>query len=668
MTSHALRRGALPWVAAAVLIAALPHFGHLPLWVTILLPSALLLRLLLRRPPARWLLTPLAMAALIGVLAEFRGISGPDAGGAFLIAMMALKFLESRTPRDLGLLSCLAAFLAVAIFLYTESIGVAAYVLASLTLTTTALITLTDPDGPPVAHRLRVTGTLFVQAIPIMLVLFVLFPRIPGPLWSIHEAPQARTGLSDSMSPGEVADLAMSTKVAFRVEFDQEVPPGNLHYWRGPIFTEFDGRRWSEADRQRRAPAELADTADPVTYTITLEPHQRRWLFALDMPAGPLPGDTRLNAGRQLLADKPVRSTRRLDLRSVTEYRLEPDLPEQRRQAALDLPESGASRARQLARQWRAEVPGDDAALVRHALSWFRQGEFEYTLSPQRLQRDPVDEFLFDTRSGFCEHFASSFAVLMRAAGIPARIVTGYLGSEPGGVGNYFIVRQSDAHAWVEVWLEDAGWVRIDPTATVAPDRIREGLGGVPGTEDLLPDISRSDDSLRRRFALMWDAVTHNWNRFVLGYGPALQDRLLERIGLADFGRYALAGLSMAGLAILMGALWLLTLHVRPPRDPVVRHWRPVERRLAALGIPRDPSEGISHYAERVARQRPDLAGEIRRLAALYDALRYRPDGNRATFGQFREASRRFRPRRGRRQARSSASGGRDRGPSTGNR
>lgn len=633
----------LYWLGAAVLVAALPHFAHLPAWVAALLPATILMRVGLRRPPGRWLLIPLVATVFVGILVQFRAISGPDAGGAFFTAMVALKFLESRTARDLGLIVCLAWFQAVAIFLYSESIGMAVYVLGSLALTTTTLITLAAPDGPPLQQRLGVTGKLFLQAIPIMLVLFVLFPRISGPLWSIHDAPAARTGLSDSMAPGEVADLAMSPEVAFRVEFADTVPPGDRHYWRGPIFTDFDGRRWTEGDPPERPEPELVTTGEPVEYTITLEAHEQRWLFALDMPVDPLPADTRLSSGRQLLTRDRVRSTRRFELRSVTDYRLEPELPAERRDATLALPASGAEQARELAAEWRAETD-TDAERVERALAWFRESDFEYTLSPQRLDDDPVDEFLFDTRAGFCEHFASSFAVLMRAAGIPARIVTGYLGSEPGGPGGYFIVRQSSAHAWVEVWLEDAGWVRVDPTTTVAPDRIRLGLGGMESTRDLLPDISRRDDSVRRRIALMWDAVNHNWNRFVLGYGPDLQSRLLERLGLGDFGRYALAALSMGVFALLLVAIGLLTLRARPPRDPVLRHWRRVERRLAALGLERGPAEGVSAYAERVARARPDIAGAIRDLAGLYDRLRYQPDPDTGTLRALERASRAFRP------------------------
>lgn len=645
MAARTVDESTLRWLAAAIVVAALPHFANLPLWVSALIPAAVLLRLGLGRPPGRWLLIPLVVAVFIGVVAQFRAISGPDAGGAFFAAMVALKFLESRSHRDAGLLVCLAYFQATAIFLYSETIGMAVYVVASILLTTVALITLAHPAGPTPKARLRIAGTLTLQAVPIMLVLFVLFPRIPGPLWSLHDEPAATTGLSDSMAPGQVADLAMSAEVAFRVEFGDRLPADHQLYWRGPIFTAYDGTTWTEGNRRSADPAEVIATDARIEYTLTLESHDQRWLFALDMPTDDIPADTQFNAGRQLLTNDRVRSTARYELSSHLEYQLEPELPPRSRAQALTLPEDASPRTRELADELRAQAGTDDAAFIRRALDWFRNGDFTYTLQPQRLSGDAPDEFLFETRAGFCEHFASSFAVLARAAGIPARIVTGYLGAEAGG-GDYHIVRQSDAHAWVEVWLAQEGWIRVDPTATVAPDRIEFGLGGIPGAGDLLPDLARrGNNSLRRRAALFWDGINHRWNRFVLGYGPDLQQRLLERLGLETIGRYALGVLSIAITGLLVAALWFLGRAPRPPRDRIERHWQRVERRLRRIGWPRTPSEGIHAYTRRVANARPDLAAELAELANLHDQLRYQPAPPAGTRARFDRATRRFRPR-----------------------
>ena len=646
-TAPALEETTFRWLGAALIVAALPHATHLPIWVSALVPAAILLRLALRRPPGRWLLIPLVVAAFAGILVQFRAISGPDAGGAFLTAMIALKFLEARSQRDAGLLLCLTYFLAVAIFLYSESIAMAAYVAASLLLTTVALMTVTEPRTPAPRERVAVAATLLAQAVPIMVVLFLLFPRIPGPLWHLGESEGAATGLSDSMSPGGVSDLAMSHEVAFRVEFeDDELPAPAEQYWRGPVFTDYDGETWSESeaeDWEGGTPA-IDRKADPVDYTLTLEAHEQRWLFTLDVHGDDTPAGTEFDGGRQLLTDDPVGSNQRFDLRSYRDYRLEPELPDERRAEALALPDDAAPRARELATELREEAGDRDAAVVQAAVDWLEAREFEYTLTPQQLTGDPVDDFLFDTRAGFCEHFASAFTVVMRAADIPARVVTGYLGME--GAGDYQIVRQSDAHAWVEIWLPDQGWVRVDPTATVAPERIDRGIGGVSGTEDVLSDLARRDESsLYRSVALAWDGVNHAWNQFVLGYGPELQERLLERLGLEGLGRYALGVLSIGAAGLLVAALWLLGRAPDRPRDRVERMWRRVERRLARLGHHRAAYEGVDAFTRRVARERPDLAAELHELATLHDRLRYQQDPDAATQRRFETAARRFRPR-----------------------
>jgi len=649
MQQQVVQRHEFHWLAVATLVAAGPQFTGLPLWVSLLLPGAIALRLALGRAPGRLLLIPLVVVVFAGVVFQYRSISGLEAGGAFFTAMVALKFLETRTRRDAGLLACLAYFQATSTFLLTGAIPAAAYVALSITITTAALVTVNAP-APTSSRQVSLqAGRLVLGAVPVMLVLFLLFPRIPGPLWGTGEqGASARSGLSDSMSPGDVSDLAMSPAVAFRVEFDDDVPPGDRLYWRGPVFTDYDGRTWSEREADDGGVPALEAAADRVDYTVTLEPHHRRWLFPLDMPTDAIPDGTRLEAGRQIVSRDRIRSTRRFELESATRYRLEPRLPAERREAALALPSDAAPEARALAADWREQAGDDDRALVERALAWYRSAGFEYTLVPQRLGANPVDEFLFDTRSGFCEHFASSFAVLMRAAGIPARIATGYLGSEQGFAAGYFIVRQSDAHAWVEVWLPGQGWVRVDPTTTVAPDRIRRGLGGIDGASGVTPPASRREDGWLRRAALVWDAVDYTWNRFVVGYGPRMQERLLEQLGLGDLGRYALAVVTIISVGIMLAAIALLAGR-RQRRDPVVEAWRRVERRLRRIGLERAPQEGVMDFAERVARERPALAAAVRRLATEYDHLRYRPgQSDRARRTAFARRCRRFRARGGR--------------------
>lgn len=644
MSAPGLTTPVLRWLAAAILLAALPHATHLPLWVSMLVPAALLLRLGLGRPPGRWVLVLLVLLTFAAVLAQFRTIAGITAGGGFLSAMIALKFLETRDSRDAGLLLCLSYFLAIAIFLKSQSIPMAAWVLASAGVTTVALMTLAAPNGPPLGARIKQTALLFAQAAPIMLVLFVLFPRLPEPLWGMPESEQAaRTGLSDRMAPGSITRLTRSSEVAFRVQFGDGDAPPRPYYWRGPVFWQYDGRAWTRGEPRVRTLAPPQVTGTTVEYTMLLSPHQRRWLFGLDLPLTAEGVPHGRTAGYDLIAEEPVESVIGLRMRSTLDYRIEPNLPAARRERALALPAGAAPEARQLARRWRAQA-SDPRAVIDRALAYFREQGFVYTLSPPTTGDAPVDNFLFGTRSGFCEHYASAFTVLMRAAGIPARVVTGYLGGETNDMGDYLIVRQSDAHAWSEVWLPEAGWIRVDPTGVVSQERLDSGIAGVSGAPEQLPLLSRSDGWIKQ-VSLAWDAVQHAWNRAVVGYGPETQHRLLSYLGLSELGRYAIGLLAIATAAATLAGVWLLAARHGRPGDPVVRAWGQALARLRRAGIAADPCDGPRTVAAQVRRQRPDLAPAFGRILRLYVALRYRPEPQRDGLERLREEVRQFRPR-----------------------
>lgn len=627
--------------AVALVLATLPHVGQLPFWVLMLVPGAVALRLALGRPPGRWLLIGLVIVVFAAVLFRFRTIAGPTAGGAFFCAMVALKFLEIRNRRDLGILLCLAYFLAISVFLNTETIGIAALVLAAVLATTVALTFVAEPDGPPVRARLRLSGTLLLQAMPVMIVLFLLFPRLPGPMWGLGDENTARTGLDDRMSPGDITRLTKSSEVAFRVDFEDEPPAPAERYWRGPVFWSYDGRTWTEGESRHRGLEAPTATGRERAYTLILEPHGRKWLFGLDIPVA-ADGDVKRRTGYNLVTDERIDTVRRYEMRSALDYRLERELPRARRERALDLPEGSAPRARELAERWRDEASGPQGVVDR-ALAFLREEDFVYTLSPDPLGDTPVDTLLFETRTGFCEHFASAFAVLMRAADIPARIVAGYQGGEIND--DYMIVRQSDAHAWTEVWLPGQGWTRVDPTGAVSTTRLDAGIGSLEGA-DSLDLLSRRDSGALREIALLWDSVNHGWNRFVLGYGPALQKRLLERLGMDVLGRWALALVMLAAVGLFIAAVWLLALRPVGPRDPVERLWRRARRRLMRLGMHPHPAEGPIDLAARVRRARPDVAPAFSRIAAAYVRLRYRPAPRDSALRELREAVRAFRPRR----------------------
>ncbi len=632
--SDFLPRAVLLRLLAILAIVLAPHVQRLPLWEVLLVLAIGLWRLLatLRqwRPMPRWIRFALTVGAFVGVYAQFGNVAGQTAGVALLTVMAALKLTELNKRRDVMVMVPLMYFILITHFLFSQEIWTVIYLpLISAVLITSLLVEANHPDSAlPLRASLRMGGRLVLHALPLMVVLFLLFPRIPGPLWGLPtDAGAARTGLSDDMSPGEIQNLIESDEVAFRVRFSGAVPPSDEMYWRGPVLAHFDGRRWQAGYRPPgTATAELGIPA--YSYEITLEPQRRPWLLALDLPSRTgLPQDATLTADYQLVAGTEVKERRLYQLSS------HPALPAadricRRRSAAifLQLPRGSNPRTRALAEQWRAQGL-DDLAIVKAALDMFRGKDFYYTLRPPVLGRNSVDEFLFDTHRGFCEHYSSSFTVLMRAAGIPARVVTGYQGGEKNDVGDYYLVRQSDAHAWSEVWLAGKGWVRVDPTAAVAPQRVEKGIGAaLEGTGDLPAylDPSRRSYQLRAMLQAQWDWANAEWNRWVLGYGPDLQQEVLGRFGLDDWSDMILA-LTVA-ITLILGVLGLGLMRQFLPRreaDPVQQLWRKACKRLARAGFSQRPDEGPLDFAGRVTAGRPDLATAMDRVCALYLRLRY---------------------------------------------
>ena len=606
---------------------AAPHALHLPVWLTAVVVICGIWRYMAGRNA--WRLPPrilLILATLLlagGVLASYGTIAGRDAGVALLTLLIGLKLLEMRSRRDTIVVLFLGYFLVVTQFLFTESLLTAGWMLVMVWAMTALLITVTRPTSRTLSRgHLRLAATMMCQALPVMLLLFLLFPRIPGPLWGMPED-DARgvTGLSDEMTPGMISQLSQSDAVAFRVEFDGEPPAPSQRYWRGPVLPDYDGRTWRRPDSMSSVPPPMEALAGEINYTVTLEPHNRDWIFTLDLPVA-VSEAVRLGSEYELSRTRPVRERLRYQASSALHYRLDPAMSVYDPEPYRYLPDDAHPRTRDLAQRWIEETEDKDAFIDR-SLRQFREEPFVYTLAPPLMQDDPVDQFLFDERRGFCENYASAFAVLMRAAGIPARVVTGYLGGEINPTGNYMIVRQSDAHAWVEIWREDQGWLRVDPTAWVAPDRIELGLADALADPEGLPAMARRDAHWTRELALRWDAVNAYWDRWVLAYGPSLQQRLMERFGLGNFNQLlaALAGGLLASVALLA----IIILWGRParPEDPAARLWRRLVHRLDRAGIPPRPSEGPRDYARRVMRERPDIAARMQSALDSYLRLRY---------------------------------------------
>lgn len=645
----------LMWLTATLVLVILPHLFRLAWWIPPVFIALILARYLITRfewrLPSTKLQFILALFMSLGVYLSYRTLFGRDAGIALIVVMCGLKLLEMKSPRDALLLCLLSYFLIITNFLYSQSIPTALYMGIVMLVATATLISLSDENHRlSVPHRLRLSGTLLMQALPVMLVLFVLFPRVAGPFWSLpKDAHSGVTGLSESMSLGDVSQLSLSDEVAFRVKFDGEIPPPEQLYWRGPVLWWTNGRDWKNGFQQNRLVKHfnLHPTGDPFDYTVTLEPHNQRWLFALELPAF-APPQSYLTASYQLLANSPIHERMRYQLRSYTHYRAD-ILTSFQHQLALRLPFEKHPRARALAAQWRQQHQQPEA-IVQRALRHFNREPFIYTYTPPLLRHDTIDEFLFETRQGFCEHYAAAFTVLMRAAGIPARVVTGYLGGNVNPLGDYLIVRQRDAHAWSEVWLAEQGWVRIDPTAAIAPERVEQGIETALPTEfnPLGLEFNWNRDSLPAKMwqqvSNAWDAVNNNWNQWVLGYGPARQKQLLSQLGLEGINWHGMAMLLMIIIAgfLLIYAAWMLLRPQSVMRDPVQKIYLRFCQKLARRGLARRPFEGPLTFAARASAARPDLAATLQKIVELYVQTRYR---NRLeTLPQLRTAVRNFHP------------------------
>jgi transglutaminase-like putative cysteine protease len=616
----------LAWLIGALVLVILPHAMRAPWWLTLLTLCLYGWRFyysLDRAPlPSRWLVIAVAAVTMLGVWMEYRTLFGRQPGILLLMLFSGLKLLETRTHRDAAAAAFLAYFLIITNFLYTQSIPTALLMGVALFAITATLIGFSAPSRSPRAN-LRTAAVLLAHAAPAALLLFLLFPRVQGPLWGLpQDAYAGLTGLSDTMSPGNLSSLAQSDAIVFRAEFDGDLPPQPLRYWRGPVMWDFDGRTW------RMGPQALAKFETPAGgratyhYGVVLEPHNRNWLFALETAAS-LPPDARYTADGQILSRSLVRTRLRYGLSSMVAPTSQVTEPQSVLRRALLLPAGFNPKSVALASEWRASARNDDEVLAR-AIGFLRQGRYAYTLEPPLLGTDAVDEFLFATKAGFCEHFTSAFVFLMRAAGVPARVVTGYQGGELNPVDRIITVRQSDAHAWAEVFLRDHGWLRVDPTAAAVPGRLDSGLGrAMPQAGQ--PLMMRPELEWLRSLRYQWEAAAHKWNVWVLGYNPDRQRDLMSYIGMRDADWRSLTATLFTSLGIMtiLLLLWSLRRLARP--DPVQRAWRAFCAKLAAKGVERAPSEGPRDYAERAARALPAARRGILRITALYISLRYGP-------------------------------------------
>jgi transglutaminase-like putative cysteine protease len=640
----------LPWVIAGLGAALAPHVPFLPAWITLLVVAVGAWRW--AADHRRWPLPPkslriiAAAAATLAVLATYHTVNGIEAGTAFLALMAGVKLLETRGSRDLTVLVFIAYFLLYAALLRDQRLPQLPYLLGVTVFATAALMRVhAGAAGDPAREVLRGTGALLLQAVPLALLLFLLFPRLPGPFWGIATGETARTGLGDEMTPGDISDLSVSGEVAFRVRFSGALPPPAQRYWRGPVLHEFDGRSWRRPRAQAFPTQEVQFTGDPVDYQITLEPTDRPWILALDMPAEWPERAAFRSYDFQLVSPRRLTEVSSYRLRSYPHYVAGARLPLSMRHKDTQLPAEGNPRSRALAGELAARY-GEPLAIARALLAMFREQPFVYTLDPPKLAENAMDEFLFETRRGFCEHYASAFTLVMRAAGVPARVVTGYQGGEFNPIGGYLIVRQSEAHAWSEIWVAGRGWLRMDPTAAVAPERIEQGLVRALDADEAAPGRLRDASNFWLQVELTWDTLNDFWNERVVRFDAARQLNLLERLGI-DSPDWRTLGLGLAaGLAAFFVALslYLAWRYRDPPRDWPARLHAEVARRLHERGLAQGRAEGPAAFLERAERACPDIAHDLATIRSLYVDLRYGPLPTQSDLRRLKHLVNRLRP------------------------
>ena len=651
---------AFMWLMLGMSLAVLPHFYYQPLWVGLIFITMIAWRGLSlwqhwplpnkRHRSLQVLQLSIAAGTALLMLNSYGNFIGRDAGTALLIVMLGLKVVEIQNHRDYYLSCFLGYFLVVTNFLYSQSIPTALLMFIVVILMTTSLISLNDTQEQlSKKYQLKLASKILLQAIPLMLLLFILFPRISGPLWGLpHDASTATTGIDNKMTLGNISQLIQSDAAAFRVHFDGERPEPQALYWRGPVLSETDGITWTESNLTTDlASPTITNQGQAYAYTVTLEPHDQHWLFALDLPNSlPASLNAKQSQNAELLSQQPIKQRIQYQLSSTPQFQLNPHVEPQLANA-LNLPLGRHPRTMQLAQQWRLQT-SDPQALIQRALNHFNQQQFYYTLTPPPLNGDVIDSFLFESRRGFCEHYAASFTVLMRAAGVPTRIVTGYQGGEFNTVDDYLMVRQRDAHAWTEVWLAGQGWVRVDPTAAVSPARIELGIN------DLLPNnlraplfFAQSSDlvDLWQQLRQNWDALNHAWNRSILAYGPELQKLFLTDLGMSNPNWQTMAVTLFAAFSLILLLTSALLLYQRDPREPSVVIYQLFCDRLAKLGaIPLSHDEGPLDFANRMCAAFPQYQHQIKAITQQYISLRY---GNEnLVLIQFKQTVKQFKPRK----------------------
>ncbi len=625
----------------------LPQTTHLPVWCNLLAATVLLWRgalALQGKPlPGRWWLLGLLALAIGGTLLTHKTLLGRDAGVTLLVLLLTLKTLELRAKRDAFVVFFLGFFCILSNFFYSQSLLTAFSMLLGLLGLLTVLVNAHMPVGkPPLLEAAKTAGWMALLGAPIMLVLFLLFPRL-APLWGVPgDALTGRSGLSSTMQVGSIAKLALDDSVAMRIKFEGSAPAQQDLYFRGPVLSDFDGQQWrpptARFSSRYELPSNLMLSGAPIAYEVTLEPTNRPWLFVLEaaVQSPSLPGfEAVMQNDLQWQVNRPITDLVRYKAQSYPIFRHGPLQAVPGLREFVELPPGFNPRTLALAAQIRRDpryAKAGSAELAQVVMERLRTGGYTYTLEPGVFAQNTADEFWFDRKAGFCEHIASSFVILMRALDVPARIVTGYQGGEFNSVGGFWVVRQSDAHAWTEVWYEGRGWVRIDPTSAVAPGRIGafQRLAAPQGVVAQI--LSNLNPGFTAQLRATWEAINNAWKQHVLNYTQGKQLDLLKNIGFESPSwqdlSYVLIGIVV--LASLIGAAW--TLWDRTQHDPWLRLLARARKRLTKADIESTPATSPRQLVEKMQLKYPAEPGN--RVTEIHDWLmqlelqRYATDAN----------------------------------------
>ncbi len=642
---------------ATLAIAVYPQAATMPphLLPLIILPLAWRLLAELRDwKPVPVLIRIAATAFSVFVLiVTYGGLLGRRTAVSLLALMLSLKLLETFSVRDARVIVSLCLFLCTTQFLWSQGMSMIIYGAAVLVASLVSMALLqrreafkpkgkAPSSGYSLFSELGFSARLLGMAIPLAIILFVFFPRWGSPLWGVPErALDAKSGLSDSMSPGSIQNLFMDDSPAFRANFTGNIPPRDALYWRGPVFWEFDGRQWrgSYYSRNLLADGQPEENNSVWRYTIQLEPTEQHWIFALDYPVT-IPRGTRLTMDYQLYSRRSITQLKSYDMVSNPDFVDSPTLSNIHRGSALELPEGFNPQTLELVNRWRQETPSD-VDFINRVLGHFNQQEFYYTLNPPLLSRHTVDEFLFETRSGFCEHYASAFTVMMRMAGIPARIVTGYQGGWHNTIGNYLLIRQSDAHAWSEVWLPGTGWTRVDPTAAVAPDRIERGAMDAMSSRRYMLDFQ-----WLRAARNGFDFIQRGWNDWVIAFDSVRQRDLFMPFGMSRLnpGHMVAIMVVLVSIVALLILPVIMRLRISGGLDAAGKQWLLFRKKLNDAGVDSSAAmtpEEVNLAASDKLKNHSSRIGEI---SSLYRNIRYAAQA--PEISELESAVREFKPAR----------------------